>query len=515
MLDRQTAQRSGETSGTTALRRVLFVVDPARLWRWQVELVSEFAGDNGYRVAVAKAPESRSLPRGLTTLFAFERLVYGQRSSSADITDLAALAAPIVTMRPGEHDVVVDFAGIDLASALGDMPALILLYDGVADDTAAIAAIVDGRRPRLTLAGCDDSGLGDALPAVEEPRILSQALEPVFATGAELVRRALREGTICAGTDWQVTPQQVTLARRPLTFGLQALVAKIGARLDRHVRTAPRWAIGWRPVVAGDTIADRLAMPDARYFRLPDDGRRYFADPFVIVRDGRRYVFCEEYPYATGKGVISVFTIEADGRVTSPRVVLERPYHLSYPFVFERGGEVFMIPETLGNRAIELYRAVTFPDRWEKVATLVDGVEASDATLLERDGRLWLFAAISDGGRSTWDGLGLFHADDLFGEWRALPANPVLADAGAARPGGEMFVRDGALYRPAQDCREFYGGGLAIARVDRLDLDGYAQTVVARIKPDPRRADVGMHTVNTGGGIEVIDIFGDFAWRQD
>ena len=54
----------------------------------------------------------------------------------------------------------------------------------------------------------------------------------------------------------------------------------------------------------------------------------------MFEEGGVAYVFCEEYPYATGKGVISVFALDDEGNPGSPRVVLERPHHLSYPFVF-------------------------------------------------------------------------------------------------------------------------------------------------------------------------------------
>ncbi len=64
----------------------------------------------------------------------------------------------------------------------------------------------------------------------------------------------------------------------------------------------------------------------------------FLADPFVIARDGKNYVFVEEYPYREGKGVISVLEIDPDGRIGTVQRVLERPYHLSYPFVFEHEG---------------------------------------------------------------------------------------------------------------------------------------------------------------------------------
>ena len=89
-------------------------------------------------------------------------------------------------------------------------------------------------------------------------------------------------------------------------------------------------------------------------------------------------------------------------------------------------------------------------------------------TLLQYENRWWIFAAISDWQSSQWDALGLFYADDLFGDWSAHQANPVLLDAKAARPAGAMYRQGGELWRPAQDCSKGYGAGLSLCRVDRL-----------------------------------------------
>ena len=43
----------------------------------------------------------------------------------------------------------------------------------------------------------------------------------------------------------------------------------------------------------------------------------------------------EEYVYKTGKAHISVIEIEQNGDYKKPQIVLEKEYHLSYPFVFE------------------------------------------------------------------------------------------------------------------------------------------------------------------------------------
>jgi hypothetical protein len=238
---------------------------------------------------------------------------------------------------------------------------------------------------------------------------------------------------------------------------------------------------------------------------LPDDGERYYADPFVMILGGQAHLFVEEFPYSTGKGLISHSLIGADGRLGPPKPVLEASSHLSYPFVFQRGAEVYMIPESGGAGQIRLYRAERFPDRWTLDRVLIDGVEASDATLVEHEGRLWLFAALSDGGASSWDALGLFYADDLHGSWRAHERNPVLVDVSAARPGGAFVPYSGQLRRVAQDCSAGYGSGMTICAVETLDPENYSQRVLTRLAPPPGTGARAAHTINRCADIEVMD----------
>ncbi|GAC1331544.1 MAG: hypothetical protein NVSMB26_10050 [Beijerinckiaceae bacterium] len=304
-----------------------------------------------------------------------------------------------------------------------------------------------------------------------------------------------------------VPPSSARPPAAPLSFAAKNLTSKITSRLTRLATRPDHWSIAFR-ALNDDAVMKTGTWPGRAWTRLADDGRRFYADPFPLVENGRTYVFCEEFPYATHKGIISVFEIGSGGAPSQPRPVLERPYHLSYPFVFRRGPATFMIPETGAAGRIELYRADPFPDRWAFERVLVDNVVASDATLVTWEGREWLFASIAGDGASTWDALGLFHAADLFGTWEAHPLNPVLIDAGAARPAGAMVVRDGRLRRVAQDCRARYGGGLVLADVQRLDLDNYAQSVRAVLAPPPGMRAQGTHTLNTAGGIEAIDLVG-------
>ena len=64
---------------------------------------------------------------------------------------------------------------------------------------------------------------------------------------------------------------------------------------------------------------------------------RSWADPFLVELDGVQYVLFEDVP-AGGRGKIAMAAVGSDGRLGPARIVLERPYHLSYPFVIQRDG---------------------------------------------------------------------------------------------------------------------------------------------------------------------------------
>jgi hypothetical protein len=233
---------------------------------------------------------------------------------------------------------------------------------------------------------------------------------------------------------------------------------------------------------------------------------RYWADPFVLERGGRSYVFVEEKLRAAGRGYIACLTLDREGGILEEQVVLQRPYHLSYPFVFEHQGETYMLPESAQNRTLDVYRCARFPGAWEYAGTLMRDVYLVDATLLEHAGRWWLFANRKDPGGSSWDRLHLFHADSpLSDRWTAHPRNPVVDDLRSARPAGRIFAHRGGLIRPSQDCSRRYGYALKFNRILKLDEREYSEQTEAALVPPRAGRVIGTHTWNSAGGLTVID----------
>lgn len=230
-----------------------------------------------------------------------------------------------------------------------------------------------------------------------------------------------------------------------------------------------------------------------------------YADPFLYEHCGRHYIFFETIGKHQPTNEIWFVELDADGNPSRPERALRRPYNISYPVVFEWEGETYLMPETSQNRTIEVYRSIDFPWRWELAGTLFSNVSAVDATLFERDGKLWLFAAGIGGKDLTCSELSLFYSDYLFGPWVAHPKNPIVCDVRRARPAGRLFYESGELIRPSQDCSQCYGYAISLNRVDVLSETDYCETPVGTIRPDWAPGLSATHTLNMNSRYEVLD----------
>ena len=59
--------------------------------------------------------------------------------------------------------------------------------------------------------------------------------------------------------------------------------------------------------------------------------------------------------------------------------------------------------------------------------------------------------------------------------------------------------------RPAQDCSESYGRRIHVCQVARLTPDEYAERPLYTIEPQWTPGLLATHTLNTAGGLTVID----------
>ncbi|MDE3177535.1 MAG: formyl transferase [Pseudomonadota bacterium] len=475
-------------------------VDRGSLRRWHQELAQRLTNRGGCEVGF-RLEEGAGAAKAAGALFQIETLLFGLRRDgvSQRLKPQPDAAAP----SPRDAYLVIDLADAPARTAERVWR---VECDGAGLEAGLLAALVAGRSPTVRVLG-PAGPIAVARPGTDAPGLVKTAFEDMLARVATLIEAAL-DGAAA-------TPPPAIPGEPAQAFDAAALAPrKWLARAARTVKSramraayttlchAPHWRTGWRRSVSGLAADGRLG---AGWTDLPDDGKRFYADPFPVVWRGRTFLFVEDFAHELGKGVISAVEFGPQGPLGAPQPVLERPGHLSYPNVFERDGEMWMIPESGAAGTIDLFRALDFPHSWALERTLVADVVASDATLHEQDGRWWMFATVHDGGGAFSDALWLWSAPDFRGPWTPHRANPVLIDIATSRPAGRMFARDGALYRPVQDCRAGYGAALALARVDRLDEGGFAQSVEAIVRPCAHWPGRRLHTFNAAGGYEFVD----------
>lgn len=210
------------------------------------------------------------------------------------------------------------------------------------------------------------------------------------------------------------------------------------------------------------------------------------ADPFLFEHRGRLFLFFETQ-VLDNPGRIEVAEIMAGG-AGELEPVLEEPFHLSYPHVFEMGGDIFMLPETSASGEVRLYKFERFPQVLRFERTLLTGTYTDPSPVLV-DGIWYLFL-------TSARGLELFYTADLLHEQLCEhPLSPITAHPAYCRSAGVPFYHRGELIRPAQDCSGRYGGDVNLVRIDAISPREYRETpmVDGLLSRDQPWNDLGGH----------------------
>lgn len=245
--------------------------------------------------------------------------------------------------------------------------------------------------------------------------------------------------------------------------------------LDRlwahHLLRKELWSIGIYEGKHPFDLTHRVGNPILRARDVTDTAARMVADPFAVFKNGIWYLFFEVDSISTQQGEIALATSTDLVHWNYQQIVLDEPFHLSFPQVFEYNGTFYMIPESCQANSIRLYRAAPFPTHWTFVADLVDGPH-KDPAILWHENRWWLFSCTGQN-----ENMNIFYADQLTGPWIAHSQNPVIEnDRTRARSGGCICRLGDRLIRFAQDCSDRYGHRVLAFEIDTLTPDEYSET---------------------------------------
>ncbi|WP_420762545.1 glucosamine inositolphosphorylceramide transferase family protein [Nostoc sp. CALU 546] len=237
------------------------------------------------------------------------------------------------------------------------------------------------------------------------------------------------------------------------------------------------WSIG---IYTGESLFDfvnpeKISNPVLTAKDVTDVPAYFVADPFMVCEDGIWYMFFEVLNSFQNKGVIGLATSNDAYKWNYQQIVLDEPFHLSYPYVFKFQNEYYMIPETSEADSIRLYKASNFPKKWTFIKTLLDKNDFVDPSIFQYNNLWWLLTATSED-RNI---LRLYYSQDLTGGWIEHPKSPVIeGNKNNTRPAGRVVVLDDKIIRYTQDCERIYGNKVRAFEITELTTTSYQEKQV-------------------------------------
>jgi hypothetical protein len=233
----------------------------------------------------------------------------------------------------------------------------------------------------------------------------------------------------------------------------------------------------------------------------------YLADPFLARLDSGVWLLAECFDYIRRKGRLVAAPLDALERFTD--LPLNSSTHASFPFVFEFGGENYLLPETSQAGQLDVYRLVGVPPRAEYVRSIFSQVDCVDSVVFPHHGLWWLMtmSSLETGKRA----LRIYHAETpLAAEWTPHPINDrnlfAMAPNGTGRNAGNPHLSNGRILVPIQTNPNYYGEVVVLLEILHLTPDEFEARPLAHDEPGQCIAShTAMHHRSRTAGWTVYD----------
>lgn len=208
------------------------------------------------------------------------------------------------------------------------------------------------------------------------------------------------------------------------------------------------------------------------------------ADSFLFVKGEELFLFYE-LQHWDNPGYI-VMTKTSDLKTwTKPVIVLQEPFHLSFPYVFEDNGSIYMVPESQESDSIRLYQANDSLTSFTFVRTLLkkereEGLHynLNDSHIYKQEGKYYLFTSYQEDWMYYQE---LYVTEDLLnGSFVRHPQSPICTSNEYGRNGGSLIQYGNKLLRVTQDCHQNYGDNISLMEVTQLDEQHYQEQLFMR-----------------------------------
>jgi len=268
---------------------------------------------------------------------------------------------------------------------------------------------------------------------------------------------------------------------------------------------AEKWNIGIINHSIQELALNRYEIKPENILWMRERGsHHYYADPSGFMEENKVHILMEDYSLRENKAHISEAVFDPARKSFSiPLISIETKEHLSYPFIFTHGENIYCLPSSFRYNHIGLYKRNYSEGAFMADRVLIDKIDAIDPTLISFNDRWWLFFTLRQYSNTH---LYVYSSDELYGGYKPHPKNPVKIDIRSSRPAGLPFIHQGQLFRPAKDCSGTYGRRIAINKVTALSEQDYQEEVVSYFGPlKNSRYTKGVHTIFGLGKYTLVD----------
>lgn len=252
---------------------------------------------------------------------------------------------------------------------------------------------------------------------------------------------------------------------------------------------------------------DKINMKDL--ISINNLSGRYFADPFVVDFKEKNYIFVEDYSYKDKKGSISVIEIDKNDNQKIFEKIIEEPFHMSFPFVFQYNGIFYMVPETFESNSLKLYKCLNFPDKWVFCYDLISNIKCVDNIIFKKNKIYYLINTGSYQDDFTSQ-LNIYYSKSpISNKWKKHKLNPVYFSSERGRNGG-FISQYNNLIRVAQNNGinylgdNQYGQEMSLNNIKDISPDSFKEEFIKKIKPTFKENILGTHHMS---GIENFTVF--------
>lgn len=237
---------------------------------------------------------------------------------------------------------------------------------------------------------------------------------------------------------------------------------------------------------------------------------RYFADPFVISKNNKEFIFVEDFSFKNNKGSISVIEIDENDSKKIYEKIIEENFHLSFPFVFFHENNFYMVPETAEANSIRLYKCNVFPHKWEYCYDLISNINCADTIIFKRDNYYYLLTSTSYYNDFS-SKLEIYYADNpISNSWKPFKLNPVFFDIKNGRNGGLVY-KNNEIFRVTQTYGinslgdNQYGRRFSVNKIMQLNIEKFEEKNILNIKPNFKKNLLGTHHMSSVDNFTVFD----------